>query len=120
MPANDALVLVRGGGDLASGVIFRLHRSGLKVVVCELPEPLAVRRAVSFAEAVYDGEHIVEGVTTRLVEVNQISPVLEAGEIPVLIDPDAEILLSAFFFPFVVDARLTKQPPVPLPKGSPP
>ena len=119
MPANEPLVLVRGGGDLASGVILRLHRSGLKVVVSELPQPLAVRRAVSFAEAVYDGEHTVEGVTARLVDADRIKPAMEAGEVPVIIDPDAGILLSSFLFPIVVDARLTKQPPVPLPQPVP-
>lgn len=119
MPANEPLVLVRGGGDLASGVILRLHRSGLKVVVSELPQPLAVRRAVSFAEAVYDGEHTVEGVTARLVDADRIKPAMEAGEVPVIIDPDAGILLSSFLIPVVVDARLTKQPPVPLPQPVP-
>ena len=50
-----SLVLIRGGGDLATGVAIRLIRSGLRVVVTELPQPLAVRRTVSFAEAVYSG-----------------------------------------------------------------
>jgi len=50
---NPALVLLRGGGDLATGVALRLHRAGIKVVIAELEQPLAVRRAVSFAEAVY-------------------------------------------------------------------
>ncbi|MBI3161049.1 MAG: molybdenum hydroxylase, partial [Chloroflexi bacterium] len=49
------LVMVRGGGDLASGVALRLYRSGFKVVILELEKPLAVRRAVSFCEAVYLG-----------------------------------------------------------------
>ncbi|HJS20848.1 MAG TPA: hypothetical protein VJ785_19025, partial [Anaerolineales bacterium] len=71
MPGNKPLLLVRGGGDLASGVILRLHRAGLKVVVSELPQPLAVRRTVSFAEAVYAGRHSVEGVPARLVEWDQ-------------------------------------------------
>ena len=99
---------MRGGGDLASGVVLRLHRSGINVVVCELPQPLAVRRAVSFAEAVYEGMHTVEGVTGRLVQPNQIPTILDAGEIPVLIDPQAEIL-ARFPFLVVVDARLTKK-----------
>jgi len=47
-----ALILIRGGGDLASGVAYRLHRAGLNVVITELPQPLAVRRLVSFAQAV--------------------------------------------------------------------
>lgn len=112
MPTNNA-VLIRGGGDLASGVALRLHRAGMRVVVTELARPLAVRRAVSFAEAVYEGVWEVEGVKGRLVEADQLSAAWEAGEIPVLIDPDAGIL-SSFLFPVVVDARLIKQPPSPL------
>lgn len=63
-----SLILVRGGGDLATGVAMRLFRSGLRVVITELPQPLAVRRTVSFAEAVYSGEIMVEGLTARCVK----------------------------------------------------
>ncbi len=120
---KPALVLLRGGGDLASGVALRLHHAGLKTVITELAQPLAVRRAVSFAETVYEGRHTVEGLAARLVQPDQLSAALDAGEIPVLIDPNADILLSslrlgsgqAFVFPVVIDARLTKQPPAPLP-----
>jgi xanthine dehydrogenase accessory factor len=115
MPKNKpALVLVRGGGDLATGVVLRLHRAGLKGVITELAQPLAVRRAVSFAEAVYAGHHTVEGVTARLVERDQLSAAFEAFEIPILIDPDADILSSIQFL-VVIDGRLTKQTPAPLP-----
>jgi xanthine dehydrogenase accessory factor len=115
MPAP---ILVRGGGDLASGVVLRLHRAGLKVLVTELPQPLAVRRAVSFAEAVYEGQIAVEGVTGRLMEREQVRAALEAGDIPVSVDPDASILTD-FPIPIVIDARLTKQPPSPLPVDVP-
>lgn len=115
MPQNKNLILLRGGGDLASGVALRLNRAGLKIVISELAQPLAVRRAVSFAEAVYDGEHMVEGVTARLVKPDQLPAALDANEIPVLVDPDADILRSSFLFPVVVDARLIKHPPSPLP-----
>jgi xanthine dehydrogenase accessory factor len=116
---NPALVLLRGGGDLASGVALRLHRAGIRVVIAELEEPLAVRRAVSFAEAVYEGVHTVEGVTARRVSADRLPAAIEAGEIPVLIDPEARILLSSPFFPVVIDARLLKSPPVPLPQTVP-
>jgi xanthine dehydrogenase accessory factor len=109
-------VLIRGGGDLATGVALRLYRAGIRVVITELAQPLAVRRAVSFSEAVYEGQHTVEGVMGRLIEAAQLPAWRAAGsdEIPVLIDPEAGIL-SSFLFPVVVDARLTKQPPAPLP-----
>ncbi|MDL1910112.1 EF2563 family selenium-dependent molybdenum hydroxylase system protein [Chloroflexi bacterium CFX6] len=118
MSKND-LVLIRGGGDLASGVALRLHRAGMRVLITELARPLAVRRTVSFAEAVYERVWEVEGVRARLVEADQVSAALEAGEIPVLVDPDADILLSAFHFPVAVDARLLKTPPHPLPTPIP-
>src|SRR5574340_131770 len=86
------LVLVRGGGDLASGVVLRLHRSGFQVVVSELAQPLAVRLGVSFSEAVYNKTHVVEGVTAHLCTTESMNAALEAGEIPVLVDPEAEIL----------------------------
>jgi xanthine dehydrogenase accessory factor len=112
---HPALVLLRGGGDLATGVAFRLHRAGIKVVITELAQPLAVRRAVSFGEAVYEGTHTVEGITARLVARDQVYQALDVNEIPVLIDPNADILLSAFHFPVIIDARLLKTPPLPLP-----
>ena len=53
-------IFIRGAGDLASGVALRLHRSGLKVVMTELAQPLVVRRLVSFANAVFEGQTRVE------------------------------------------------------------
>lgn len=119
MSKND-FVLIRGGGDLASGVALRLHRVGIRTLISELPQPLAVRRTVSFAEAVYEGDWEVEGVKARLIGADQLPAWDEAGEIPVIVDPDADILLSAFLrFPVVVDARLLKTPPQPLPVSVP-
>ena len=110
----SALILIRGGGDLASGVALRLYRAGLKVLISELPQPLAVRRTVSFGEAVYAGQVAVEGVTARLVKRGQVTAALDAGEIPVLVDPQASIL-TTLDFSVVIDGRLTKHPPEPLP-----
>lgn len=113
------LVLIRGGGDIASGVALRLHRVGFDIVILELERPLAVRRTVSFAEAVYEGSHTIEGVTARLASPDQHTNISEAGEIPVLIDPDANILANSLLTSpqstIVVDARLIKQTPSPLP-----
>ena len=104
------LVLIRGGGDLASGTALRLHRTGFGVVISEIEQPLAVRRAVSFAEAVYAGEVRVEEVTGRRVDdVEQIEPVLSEQVIPVLVDPHASIKGSVNF-DAVIDARMRKKP----------
>jgi len=107
-------VLIRGGGDLASGVALRLYRAGIKVFITELPNPLAVRRKVSFAEAVFAGRCEVEDIRAKLIEADQLSAEDDADVIPVLIDPNLDIL-SASDFSVVVDARLTKHPPSTLP-----
>lgn len=112
--SKNNFVLIRGGGDLATGVALRLQRAGIQVVISELAQPLAVRRTVSFSEAVYEGQHTVEGVTARLIKADQLSAWNKADEIPLLVDPNADILAS-FIFPVIVDARLIKQPPAPLP-----
>lgn len=112
------LIVLRGGGDLASGVALRLHRAGFQIVILELEKPLAVRRTVSFCEAVYEGVQTVEGATARLVSGDQLQASMEANEIPVLIDPTAKILNNQFLISpqstIVVDARLLKIPPEPL------
>ena len=111
----NPLIIIRGGGDLASGVALRLHRVGFQIAILELEKPLAVRRTVSFSEAVYEGSQTVEGVTARIVSADQFQVTLEAGEIPLLIDPSANILRNQFMTSprstFVVDARLIKQTP---------
>ena len=109
------LIVLRGGGDLASGVALRLHRAGFQLVILELEKPLAVRRTVSFSEAVYEGAQTIEGTTARLASPDQIQVTLETGDIPVLIDPQANILRNSFITSpqstFVVDARLLKAEP---------
>lgn len=105
------LILIRGGGDLASGIAHRLQRCGMQVVITELPEPLVVRRLVSFAEAVYRGSWEVEGVTGRCVgSPDSAVEILKRGEIPVLVDPGLESL-PALSPRVVVDARMMKKPP---------
>lgn len=114
------LILIRGGGDLASGVALRLHHAGFHTIITELPQPLAVRRAVSFSEAVYERKWNVEGVTAVLAEPEQISALLAKHEIPVLVDPNLE-KLSAFYplLSAIIDARLLKNSPPPLASNSP-
>lgn len=131
------LIICRGAGDLATGIIHRLHRAGHRVLALETDYPAAIRRQVSFCEAVYDGSAAVEGVTARLVpaladaetdtetysEINDtpaahvasekwdrsaIEAVLEAGEVPLLIDPKGESI--ALLKPdVVVDAIIAKK-----------
>ena len=65
---QDALILVRGGGDLATGTIHRLWSAGLRVLVLEAEHPAAIRRQVSLCEAVYEGEATVEGLRAVRIE----------------------------------------------------
>ena len=134
---KNLLIICRGAGDLATGIIHRLHRAGHRVIALETDYPAAIRRQVSFCEAVYDGSAVVEGVTARLVpaladaetdtetysgendtpaahivsekwDSSAIEAVLEAGEIPLLIDPKGESI--ALLKPdVVVDAIIAKK-----------
>lgn len=107
-------VVVRGGGDLATGTAICLHRARLRVIVTELAAPLAVRRAVSFAEAIYEGAWTVEGVEARrAASAPHAIALAKQGIIPVLVAPDLRAL--ADLCPDVlVDARLTKHLPEPV------
>jgi xanthine dehydrogenase accessory factor len=102
-------VIVRGGGDLATGVVWRLHQSGFRVLVTELPEPLTVRRTVSVSTAVREGSFTVDSMTARLIStvktLDEVSAVFTNDEIPVLVSPDLPDLDTDV----VVDARLAKK-----------
>ncbi|NMB08082.1 MAG: EF2563 family selenium-dependent molybdenum hydroxylase system protein [Tissierellia bacterium] len=85
------LVIVRGGGDIASGIIYRLYKAGFKILVLEIEKPLSIRRTVSFSEAVYEGEVEIEGVKGILINnLDNIWEVMEEGNIPIYIDPKGE------------------------------
>lgn len=102
-------VIVRGGGDLASGVVYRLVKAGFPVLVIELERPLAIRRAVAFASAVFEGRVTVEDLTARRVaHPGEIAQVQAAGEVPVLVDPGGASV-GALRPAVVVDARLAKR-----------
>lgn len=134
---KNLLIICRGAGDLATGIIHRLHRAGHRVIALETDYPAAIRRQVSFCEAVYDGSAVVEGVTAGLVpaladaetdtetysgendtpaahivsekwDSSAIEAVLEAGEVPLLIDQKGESI--ALLKPdVVVDAIIAKK-----------
>jgi len=105
---NNILVLMKGGGDLASGAAYRLKRSGFALIMTELPAPLMVRRTVCYGEAVYNGEVTVEGLVARRVSTDAEALALASSEtIPVLVNPQASIV--AKLKPHVVvDAIMAK------------
>ena len=108
-------IWIQGAGELASGVAVRLWRRGYRVVMAEEAAPRAVRRLVSFAEAVFAGRQDVEEVPGVLVErVDAFG--CAAGSVVVVVDP-AGTQLRRLCPAVVVDARMTKRPPLPLPEG---
>ena len=109
---ENKIILVRGGGDLATGVIYKLHQCGYHVLILECDRPSAIRRHVAFCEAVYDGTSTVEGVVCRRITEESIPEQCvicwDKGEIPLLTDTEGkhihELAPAA-----VVDAILAKK-----------
>lgn len=90
---DKPLVVVRGGGDLATGTIHKLVRCGYAVLVLEIENPSAIRRNVAFSEAVYEGVWSVEGITARLVKtVEEAKKIINSGEVAVMVDPEGACL----------------------------
>ena len=106
---QDALIVVRGGGDLATGTIHRLWSAGLRVLVLEAEHPAAIRRQVALCEVVYEGETTVEGLrAVRIDTLEQAASVWADHAVPVLVDPAGTCLAQAK--PEVlVDAILAKR-----------
>jgi xanthine dehydrogenase accessory factor len=102
-------ILIKGAGDLATGVAVRLKRAGFDLVMTDLSHPTAVRRTVSFCEAVPEGEMAVEGIRARRADgIVKVESILAAGEIAVLADPETRCRETLRPFA-VVDAILAKR-----------
>lgn len=103
------LVVIRGAGDLATGIALRLWRARVQVIMTEIEQPTAIRRTVCFSQAIVHGEAVVEGVTAkRAGSVKEALQCLEAGVIPVLADPEGTCI-PALKPDAVVDAILAKR-----------
>ena len=105
---ND-LIIVRGGGDLATGTIYKLKKCGFPVLILEAPAPSAIRRNVAFCEAVYQGSQTVEDLTCHLAgSLDQAETFLREGKLTVLVDPHGESIPRLKPLA-VVDAILAKK-----------
>lgn len=105
----DKVIVVRGGGDLATGTIHRLWSAGFRVLVLETASPAAIRRQVSLCEAVYEGTATVEGLTAQRIESWEAAEsVWAAGRVPVLVDP-AGACLGQVKPAALVDAIIAKK-----------
>jgi xanthine dehydrogenase accessory factor len=106
---KDLTVIIKGAGEMATGVAWRLYQSRFQVLMTETRKPLAVRRAVSFCEAVYEGRMAVEGVETVLINhPNKIKKARANLQIPLLIDPNLEIV-TQIKPDVLVEATLSKR-----------
>ncbi len=109
MKVFQELVIVRGGGDIASGTIQKLYRSGFKVLILEIERPTFIRRKVCYGEAVYDEEFTLEGITSKLIKsLEEIEGVFEEGAIPVLVDEQG-YSIEKLKPRIVIDAILAKK-----------
>lgn len=109
MSGIENCIIVRGGGDLATGTIYKLHQCGFPVLVLETCNPSAIRRNVAFSEAVYQGTQTVEGITCTLAaSVKEAEALLKAGKLTMLVDP-AGACIDHFRPLAVVDAILAKE-----------
>ena len=102
-------IVIKGAGDLATGVAARLWRSGFPVMMTEIKQPLTVRRSVSLSDAVYEGETTVEDMTARRVRGRaDILDALDDRFIPIIVDPKSEIVSKIGAFA-VIDAIMAKK-----------
>lgn len=103
------LVVVRGGGDIASGTIMKLYQSGFQVLVLETAHPSSIRRKVSFSETVYEGFCQIEGVTCFLARsLEEALFYLKKGKLVMLVDPKGDCIKKVKPLA-VVDAILAKK-----------
>ncbi len=105
----DDLIIVRGGGDIATGTIYKVYKCGFRVLVLETSKPSAIRRNVAFSEAVYHGTQTVEDVTCILAKtLEEAKQLLEQRVLVMLVDPKGDCIASLKPFA-VVDGILAKR-----------
>jgi xanthine dehydrogenase accessory factor len=103
------LIVIRGAGDLASGIALRLHHAGFEIAMTEIAAPLSVRRTVCFSQAVYEGRKQVEETTAVLVSDEAgMKRAFEEKQIAVFVDPDAAVV-KQFKPAALVDAVMAKK-----------
>ena len=103
------LIIVRGGGDIATGTIYKLVKSGFHVLILEIAHPSAIRRNVAFSEAVYEEKWQVEDMTCHLAhDIKEAEQIMKAGNPALMIDPNGEMIKQLHPIA-VVDAILAKK-----------
>lgn len=103
------LIVIRGAGDIATGIALRLYRAGISLVMTDIAKPTAIRRTVCFSQAIVNGTTTVEDVTAKFAEsVDDVAAILSSGMIPVLADPNADCI-QTLHPDALVDAILAKR-----------
>ena len=103
------IVLLRGGGDIATGIAYVLYNAGFKIIITEISKPSAIRRTVAFCDAIYNGKKIVENITCiKVNNVNVAKGILSEGNIPILVDEKLD-LLNEIKPDILVDSILAKK-----------
>jgi len=119
MKLTELVVLIKGGGEVASGVAHRLFRAHFKVCLTQTPYPKPVSRGVAFSEAIYDGKKEVEGVVAKLVKsASEIPKMWAENKLAIIVDPGAtikdtlhpDILIDAIMAKRNLGARFTDAP----------
>jgi len=119
MNLKNPVVLIRGGGEVASAIAHRLAQAHLRVCLTEIPQPQAVSRGVTFSEAIYEGKKEIEGIIARHVtSVPGLTKAWQEGEIPIFIDAEAalkkiinpEVLVDAIMAKKNLGTRITDAP----------
>lgn len=101
-------VIIKGAGDLATGVAHRLHHAGCRILMTDLARPTAIRRTVAFSQAVYSGEATVEGVTASLAGKDDFRRIMGSGRLPVLAEVD-DAWLDSLEADALIEATLSKK-----------
>ena len=103
------IILIKGAGDLATGIAYRLKKSGFDIVMTEINKPTTVRRTVAFSQAVFDNEIVIEGIKgVKVNNINEIYKKIKEGNISIIIDENAEII-KELKPDVVVDAIISKK-----------
>lgn len=103
------MIVIKGAGDLATGVATRLKRCGFDIVMTEISQPTTVRRTVAFSQVVYDKKVEVEGITAVLASNKEdINKIVEEGRVAVLVDEKAKII-NEIKPEIIIDAIIAKK-----------
>ena len=109
-PLNELVVVIKGAGEMATGIAHRLYVSHIRhIVMTEIHEPITVRRTVAFSEVVYEKEMTVEGVEAELADtIDKVQDIWKKGKIAVIVDPEWSIV-KVFKPDIVIDAIMAKR-----------